>query len=211
MVADQPRAEAVGLTIRVGHPECRHPELSGQWSQRTNGVLSEDGVVPPHIRLAELSDVPDITECYLRSWRAAYAADLEPEALVVEAEKRRSFDWARGIGEDSTGVFVASDHRGLLGVVQSNLSLPPPRNLPEITMLYVDPRAWGTGAANALLEAGTDWIRHKDHAAARLRVVESHHRARRFYEREGWILDDGIAPAANDLFRLIYYRRTLTS
>ncbi len=78
-------------------------------------------------------------------------------------------------------------------------------------MLYVDPRAWGTGAATALLEAGTDWIRQKGRAAVRLRVVESHQRARRFYEREGWILDDGIAPAANDFFRLIYYRRTLIS
>lgn len=49
------------------------------------------------------------------------------------------------------------------------------------------------------------------HGLAQRRAVESDLRVRRFYERECWIVDDGIAPAANNCFRLIYYMRTLTS
>lgn len=45
----------------------------------------------------------------------------------------------------------------------------------------------------------------------RLRVVEAQARARRFYEREDWRLDERLAPAHNGFFSLIYYRRDLIS
>ena len=97
----------------------------------------------------------------------------------------------------------------VLGVVQVDEDLPPPRDLPEITMLYVDPAVWGSRVAVQLLKAGLGWIATRGHTAARLRVVEEHFRARRFYEREGWQLDSDLEPARNDFFRLIYYRRPL--
>lgn len=98
-----------------------------------------------HLRPARLTDVPEIVECYLRSWRAAYADDLDETTLDAEARKRRSYAW----------------------------------------------------------------IAQRSHPEVRLRVVESHHRARRFYEREGWTVDEEMEPAANDFFRLVYYRRDL--
>jgi hypothetical protein len=50
-------------------------------------------------------------------------------------------------------------------------------------MLYVVPRCWGTRAARDLLSAGTRWMAQQDWTAARLRVVSTQVRARRFYER----------------------------
>jgi len=47
----------------------------------------------------------------------------------------------------------------------------------------------------------------RGHEEARLRVVQVHHRARRFYEREGRTVDTDLAPARNDFFELIYHRR----
>lgn len=81
--------------------------------------------------------------------------------------------------------------------------------LPEVQMLYVRPSAWGTGAATQLLRAMTDRMFACGHRAARLSVVEPQARARKFYEREGWVLDAETAPESNGLFRLIYYRRDL--
>lgn len=74
-------------------------------------------------------------------------------------------------------------------------------------MLYVDPTSWGTGVGPALLAAAIDWIAGRGHAEARLRVVETHQRARRFYEREGWTPDATMEPATTGLAKLIYYRR----
>ena len=104
---------------------------------------------------------------------------------------------------------MATDEDVVVGVVQADESLPSPRDRPEITMLYVDPVAWGAGAATELLRAGLRWIGQRGHNEARLRVVEAHHRARRFYEREGWVVDPDLEPARNDFFKLIYYRRAV--
>jgi hypothetical protein len=41
---------------------------------------------------------------------------------------------------------------------------------------------------------------------AELEVVEAQARARRFYEREGWRLDQSIPPRSNGLVRLLHYR-----
>ena len=76
-------------------------------------------------------------------------------------------------------------------------------------MLYVDPEVWGSPVATQLLGAGLAWISDQGHTEARLRVVEEHLRARRFYEREGWQLDPAFEPASNEFFRLIYYRYEL--
>ena len=161
------------------------------------------------VRPAAHGDVPGIVNCYLRSWKAAYTPDLHSSLLEQEAQKRQTFDWRRAIDSDAANVFVLADSERILGVVQAELNLPSPRDLPEITMLYIDPDAWGTGVAARLLNAGVEWIRNTGASSARLRVVEVHRRARHFYEREGWEVDNQLAPASNDFFRLIYYRRQL--
>lgn len=94
-----------------------------------------------------------------------------------------------------------------MGVVQARELSDPERDLPEITMLYVHPDSWGRGAAAALLAAATRWIAARGHRSARLRVVESQARARRFYERESWLLDERMPAADNGHYRLVYYRR----
>lgn len=162
------------------------------------------------LRAAHETDVAATRACYLRSWRAAYAGFLPPDVVDTEAQKRRSFDWAHGIEVDTSTVVVAVDGSdAVLGVMQADEILPPPRDLPEILMLYVDPDAWGSGVATALLHHGVAWIAGRGHRDARLRVVEAHTRARRFYEREGWTPDPRLAPASNDFFRLLYHHKPL--
>lgn len=96
------------------------------------------------VRLARLSDVPAIRDCYLRSWRVAYDGHLPPDVLDEEIEKRRSFDWARGIQAD-TSIVLVSPGAGdtVVGVAQVDEEPPPPRVGPEVVMLYVDPEVWG--------------------------------------------------------------------
>jgi GNAT superfamily N-acetyltransferase len=55
--------------------------------------------------------------------------------------------------------------------------------------LYVRPEAWGTGVATRLHDRAVEAIRAGGHARARLWVLEDNVRARRFYERRGWLLD----------------------
>ena len=162
------------------------------------------------VREAVNADIPGIRKCYMRSWRAAYSGSLTPDVLDEALQKRGGLDWEREIESATTAVRVAVDvDKHVLGVMQADEDPPPPRDLPEIDMLYVDSDAWGSPVAVELLKAGLTWMADRGHREARLRVVEEHFRARRFYEREGWLLDPALEPASNEFFRLIYYRYAL--
>lgn len=160
------------------------------------------------IRAAIPDDISAIEAVYYRSWRSAYEPFLDPELLEkLAAQRVRDFDWVQGVKAPDAAVLVGVDGDGsVLGVVQVNEVLDAPRDVPEITMLYVDPPAWGSGIASSLMSGGLAWIAARGHTSAHLRVVENHHRARRFYEREGWVLDAALEPVTTELTRLVYYR-----
>lgn len=181
---------------------------SGPASRRWPSWHSDD--VDFEVREASESDLDGLRECYLRSWRGAYSDFLDPSVLEDEIHKRAGFDWSAGIESTTAVVLVAVSADGrVLGVARADEGLPAPRDLLEVTMLYVDPVAWGSPVAADLLDAAVAWIARQGHPWARLRAVEGHRRARRFYEREGWQLDPDLEPAHNFLARLIYYRLSL--
>jgi GNAT superfamily N-acetyltransferase len=62
----------------------------------------------------------------------------------------------------------------------------------ELYGFYVHPDAWGTGLADALIERCHDALRRRFDAAS-LWVLRDNPRARRFYERHGWICGEGAA------------------
>ena len=169
----------------------------------------QHGVVT-RVRPAHLSDIDDIRGAYLASWRAAYKDLLAPDVLEPEVAKRAEYDWGSEIRSGRTHVALAVDEeRPVVGVVQASAPPGGPRDLPEITMLYVVPEYWGGAVARELLAVGTDWMVQQGWSGARLRVVETQARARRFYEREGWQPDAPLDAAHNGLFALVYYRRDL--
>ena len=59
----------------------------------------------------------------------------------------------------------------------------------ELFAIYVLPEAWGSGAGSALMTSALEAL--CSYSSATLWVLEDNPRARRFYEREGWILDGG--------------------
>jgi len=62
----------------------------------------------------------------------------------------------------------------------------------ELYAIYVDPDLIGTGVGARLIGAGRTALRGLGHSTAELWVLDSNERARRFYERDGWQLSDGI-------------------
>jgi GNAT superfamily N-acetyltransferase len=73
-------------------------------------------------------------------------------------------------------------------------------------LLYVVPSAWGTGVGVALLRAALEAVQQAGHRSVWLVVVDRQTRARRFYEREGFVLETGMTPGSNGLFDLVHYR-----
>ena len=75
--------------------------------------------------------------------------------------------------------------------------------------LFVTPPWWGSGLAARLLAAAVDEMRVQGYEQGRLFTPELHARARRFYEREGWVVRPGTAGVFGVGLHLVEYRRPL--
>ena len=133
------------------------------------------------VRPVGVGDAEGFVRAYEESWDAALAAlagrslkELSPYEERIEAF-RKTFGGELPAG---AGAWVAEADGAIVGVAV--------RVGPELRSLYVVPKAWGTGAAHALIETAVAAIRADGHPEAMLWVVEENPRARRFYEREGW-------------------------
>jgi GNAT superfamily N-acetyltransferase len=65
-----------------------------------------------------------------------------------------------------------------------------PKGYGELYAINVDPDHWGSGAGRLLLTEGHTWFAQESYDTAVLWVLPANARARRFYEREGWVCED---------------------
>jgi GNAT superfamily N-acetyltransferase len=157
------------------------------------------------VRSATSADCPAITSAYLTSWRAGYRDLLTEADLEAQAALRRGKDWQATIALSDREVFVAEVDDHIVGVAECEHQ-PEQGRLPWLQMLYVVPSAWGTGVAVELLRESVAAVHKAGHRSIWLEVVDPQARARRFYEREGFVRDRSMPPGSNGLFQLIYYR-----
>jgi GNAT superfamily N-acetyltransferase len=85
-----------------------------------------------------------------------------------------------------------------------------PRGVAHLWQLFVLPAWWGQGIAALLHDAALTEMRARGYRAARLFTPSLHSRARRFYERRGWLAGDD--EWSNDLgLNVIEYRLAFDS
>jgi ribosomal protein S18 acetylase RimI-like enzyme len=143
------------------------------------------------VRPARREDAAAIADVHVLTWQAAYAHVFGAERLAGIAERRRT-QWEERLADPPRDwrVFVAEEAGRALGFVWTGDSRDEPGR-GELYAIYVLPEAWGSGsgAGAALMTSALEALR--GYPSATLWVLEDNPRARRFYEREGWILDGG--------------------
>ena len=153
-------------------------------------------VEPATLRRATASDVDALAGVGERSWRATYPG-IVPDAVLDEWIGSAPAGWRQAFAgkpsENPWRTWVAERDGVIIGYATTTAAksdwLPPPDGAGELTNLYLDPGAIGGGVGSALY----------DHAAADLRergfnpfvvwAFRDNHRARRFYERKGLMID----------------------
>ncbi|TWP49962.1 GNAT family N-acetyltransferase [Lentzea tibetensis] len=130
------------------------------------------------MRRAVAADAEAIAEVHTRTWQVGYRGVLPDEFLDAMDWRQRVEPWRRNLENGTVHVAVA-------GPVVGFIAMGPARGVPdtyELYAIYVRPESWGTGAADeliAVLPAQTTV----------LWVLAENPRARRFYERHGFVLD----------------------
>ena len=132
------------------------------------------------VRAATSADSNEMARVHHRSFETAYARTRD----LVRLEEQ----W-RSIFEIQTVLpFVAIDNGEVVGV----LNVGPARDGSgdgELYVIYVDPDRWGTSAGQLLIDRAHEVLSERFDQAV-LTVLADNQRARRFYERNGWVLKE---------------------
>jgi ribosomal protein S18 acetylase RimI-like enzyme len=88
----------------------------------------------------------------------------------------------------SPGVtFILENSQGARGIIAGGHDASDTAVI-HLMAMWVHPEMRGSGAADALVAEVVAWARAEGANAVQLEVIESNHRARRFYERNGFRL-----------------------
>jgi GNAT superfamily N-acetyltransferase len=133
-------------------------------------------VTDPSIRVASPSEHELLADIQERASVAALAHIFDPHAYPFPRQEVRT-RWATF---DGRALIAEVDGRavGFVGV-----------SAPWLDGLYVIPDTWGTGVASRLHDRALAMLQAEGCAEALLWVLEHNGRARRFYERHGWLPD----------------------
>lgn len=129
---------------------------------------------------------------HVRSWQVGYQGLLPRTYLdglnVTERVARYTFDRMLPDGP-VTLVADADDDRvvGFVTVGRCRDDGTPGHG--EVWSMYVDPGCWGVGVGRGLIAAAREALSDNHFERAVLWVLAQNSRARRFYERDGWVPD----------------------
>jgi ribosomal protein S18 acetylase RimI-like enzyme len=135
------------------------------------------------IRRAVPVDAELLAVVHVETWRTAYRGILGDDyldALDIEGRTR----WWAGLIADGAIVHIAEGDDDVVGYCWVDSSNDAEWG--EVVAIYVHPDHWGEGHGHRLLATGEESLRHEGYTKALLWVLEANHRARRFYERQGW-------------------------
>lgn len=130
------------------------------------------------IREATPADAPAVAEIWDAGWPDGHLGHVPEELVAVRTEQSFRMRAKERIA-DTVVAEVDGSVAGFTMIVDD-----------EVEQVYVAAAHRGSGIADALLADAEARIRAAGHSRAWLAVVAGNARARRFYERRGWV-DDG--------------------
>jgi GNAT superfamily N-acetyltransferase len=130
------------------------------------------------LRPAVAADAPAVAEIWLHGWRDGHLGHVSEEFVAI----RTPSSFATRAADRVADTIVADVDGVLAGFVMLDAD--------EVEQVYVAATHRGTGVAAALLSEAERLVAAAGHQRAWLAVVAGNARARRFYERSGWV-DEG--------------------
>jgi ribosomal protein S18 acetylase RimI-like enzyme len=127
------------------------------------------------LRRALPEDAPAIAEIWYLGWQDGHLGHVPAELTAARPADSFATRAAQRVG-DTTVAVVASRVAGFVMVVGN-----------EVEQVYVGSPHRGAGVADRLMDGAERQIKEAGHTTAWLAVATGNARARRFYERHGWI------------------------
>ena len=153
--------------------------------------------VSTSVRRADGGDAPRIAEIHVRSWQAAYSGVLPDELLDGLSVSEREQSWRVLLAESGHRrlILVAEGADGLTGfcsVATPSGDAGAGEATAEDGALYVDPVSWRQGVGGALLSAALGELSERGWGEVVLWVLPENRVALDFYDRFGFVVEDGV-------------------
>jgi diamine N-acetyltransferase len=145
-------------------------------------------VEPVQIREARPEDVDLLFKMQRAAALAGFAHIFPPDKYPFPDEAERS-RWIDIFRFPNVSILIAQREEHPVGGAVIGRE--------ELARFFVVPERWGSGVADVLHDAVLQTLREQGNSTVcRLWVLEENHRARRFYERRGWSLDERRRPGS---------------
>ena len=147
------------------------------------------------IRAATAADAAAIARVHTQSWRQAYEGVVPAEylaSLSVGTREEALREWFARKPTEQQLFWVAECGADIVGFAQCGPTKgddPGPEG--EVYTLYVLREMWGTGVGPSLFRAACAALKANGFEDLILWVLARNARARRFYEKAGWVPDGG--------------------
>jgi len=139
------------------------------------------------LRAAVAADVDAVASIWYGGWGDGHFGNV-PDELVAIRTKESFWERVPAKIPDTTVALVGDEVAGFVMVVGD-----------EVEQVYVSGDHRGSGVADALLAEAARQVKANGHDQAWLAVATGNTRARRFYERSGWIDSEAFDyPAVTD-------------
>jgi GNAT superfamily N-acetyltransferase len=148
------------------------------------------------IRPATVEDAATLGGIGGRAWNLTYRG-IVPDSVLDEWAAHAEQGWRNAFANLPAGgpwrAWVADAGGTILGYTTTSPAkdewLPPPDGAGEVTNLYLEPDAIGSGVGRRLYEHAVDDLRERGFNPLVIWAFRDNARARRFYERMGLAID----------------------
>ena len=150
----------------------------------------------PSYRDATGADAAALAELGARSFSDTFGHLYDPADLALFLANHTPAAWAAELGDPAFAVRVAEAEGAMIGYAKRGPPHLPftPRGTPtELRQLYVLGPWQGAGVAATLIEWVIDSARRNGADELYLSVFTDNHRARRFYEKYGFVAEGSYA------------------
>lgn len=156
------------------------------------------------VRPAGMADVAAMARVYAAAEGAIRVALGAPPVVLDPTLEQWLAQRLTASVSPRDAMLVAERSGKILGLAQTGAPA-------DLHAIYVAPEAWGSGVAEVLHDRAVGHLRECGVAVATLSVIARNGRARRFYERGGWVLagDDGSREFGGVELAFVRYTRAL--
>lgn len=134
--------------------------------------------------------LPKLSELHVRSWQVAYRGIVPDAYLDAMSAERWLNRWRKRFATRTAEEFAILVDEKIVGLCLQGRERDNEGQTGEIYAFYLHPEEWGKGYAHPAMRLALARLRTSGFQTATLWVLEQNARARRFYQRAGFVLDD---------------------